>query len=105
MGMWPLQGLDLQNRSCSVGMGIAKLENRSKGYGQQAVRLMLDYGFRFLGMERITASTLGVNAGARRSLEKCGFRLEGTEREAVYLNGRRVDRLIYGILKREYQNG
>lgn len=40
---------------------------------------------------------------ARRSLEKCGFRLEGTEREAVYLNGGRADRLIYDILKREYQ--
>ena len=75
-----LQDIDRVNRCCSVGMGMAKLENRGQGYGQEAVKLMLAYGFDHLGMERITANTLAINAGARRSLEKCGFVPEGTER-------------------------
>lgn len=97
-----LQDIDRWNRKCSVGIGIAKISHRSKGYGQQAIELMLNYGFHYLGMERITANTLEMNIGAQRSLEKCGFTLEGRERKAVYLNGKMVDRLCYGILKEEY---
>ncbi|WMJ22025.1 GNAT family protein [Paludicola sp. MB14-C6] len=97
-----LQDIDRTNRNCSVGMGIAKIENRCKGYGQQAVNLILNYGFEYLGMERITANTLEINIGAQKSLEKCGFILEGKERKAIYLNGKKYDRFNYSILKEEY---
>lgn len=73
-----------------------------QGFEQQAVKLMLKYRFEFLGMERICAKTLSMNVGAPKALEKCGFILEGREREAVYLNGRKYDRLNYAILKSEY---
>ena len=49
-----LQDIDRVNRNCSVGMGMAKIENRSKGYGTQAVMLMLNYAIlkeEFLAME------------------------------------------------------
>ena len=97
-----LQGLDSKNRSCSIGMGIAKIENRNKSYGKQAVKLILEYGFNYLGMERITANTLEVNISAQKSLEKSGFILEGRERKAEYFGGKRYDRLIYGLLAEEY---
>ncbi|MCE5258935.1 MAG: GNAT family N-acetyltransferase [Chloroflexi bacterium] len=97
-----LQDIDKENRCCSVGMGIAKLENRSRGYGKQAIKLMLQYGFYHLGLERITANTLETNIGGRKSLEQSGFVLEGTERKAVYLNGEKLNRLNYAILKEEY---
>lgn len=97
-----LQDIDRVNRKCTVGMGIAKIANRSKGYGREAITLMLYYGFRFLGMERISANTLEINIGAQKALERCGFILEGRERKAVYLNGHQYDRLCYSILKEEY---
>lgn len=99
-----LQDIDRVNRKCSVGMGISKICYRSKGYGQQALKLMLKYGFMYLGMERITANTLEINIGAQKSLEKCGFILEGRERKSDYLNGKKYDRLNYAILKEEYHN-
>ena len=97
-----LQNIDRINRKCSIGMGIAKIENRSKGYGYQAAMLILNYGFKYLGLERIEANTLDVNIGAQKSLEKCGFTLEGRERKSVYLNGQMHDRLNYAILKEEF---
>ena len=97
-----LQDIDRVNRKCSVGIGIAKIENRSNGYGREAVQLMIDYGFRYLGMERITANTLEMNIGAQKVIERCGMTLEGRERKAVYLNGNKYDKLNYGILKEEY---
>ena len=97
-----LQDIDMVNRNCSMGIGIAKLEHRSKNYGEQAVELMLDYGFRYLGMERIYAHTLDINKRMKKVLEKCHFKLEGTERKAKYLNGSMHDRLLYAVLKEEY---
>ncbi len=99
-----LQDIDNKNRSCSVGMGIAKLENRNKGYGKEAVRLILDYGFNNLGMERITASTVETNISAQQSLEKIGFVLEGKERKAIYFGGKRYDKYNYGLLVDEYRS-
>lgn len=97
-----LQDIDRANRKCSVGMGIAKISNRSKGYGQQALQLMLDYGFCYLGLERIAANTLEVNLTARKCLEKCKFVLEGTERQSVYFNGKKYDRYCYSLLREEF---
>ena len=97
-----LQDMSSRHRTCSVGMGIAKISNRSRGYGYQALELILGLGFRYVGMERITAGTLEMNLGAQRILERGGFVLEGRQRSAVYMNGRRWDRLEYAILKEEY---
>lgn len=97
-----LQDIDRVNRKCSIGMGIAKIENRSKGYGYEAAMLMLNYGFKYLGLERITANTLDINIGAQKSLEKCGFILEGRERRSIYFNANMHDRLNYGILRDEF---
>ena len=83
-------------------MGIAKISNRTKGYGKQALLLMLEYGFHYMGLERITANTLDINIGAQKCLEKCNFVLEGTEREAVYLNGKKRNRLCYAVLREEF---
>ena len=100
-----LQSIDEKNRSCSIGMGMSKLEYRNKGYGKEAVKLILDYGFNNYGMERITANTLEINISAQKSLEKLGFTLEGRERKAVYFGGKRYDRLNYGLLIEDYMEG
>lgn len=97
-----LQDIDWKNRSCSIGLGIAKKEYRSKGYGTEAMKAMIEHGFNNIGLERITANTLEQNKGAQHSLEKCGFTLEGRERKAVYFAGRKWDRLNYSILREEF---
>lgn len=97
-----LQDLDWQNRSCTLGYGLTKLEYRNKGYATDAVKTILQYGFCHLGLERISSSTQENNIGSQRVLEKCGFTLEGRERKAKYFAGRRHDRLIYGLLADEY---
>jgi RimJ/RimL family protein N-acetyltransferase len=97
-----LQSIDYKNKVCNIGMGIQKVENRNKGYGQEAVKLMLQYGFRQLGMERIEANTSERNISAQKSLEKTGFVLEGKQRKAVWYDGNRYDWYNYGILRNEY---
>lgn len=60
--------------------GDFKIENRAKGYGSEAIALIIDYGFKILGMERISANTLNINIGAQKSIEKYSLTLEGRER-------------------------
>ncbi|MCK8059598.1 MULTISPECIES: GNAT family N-acetyltransferase [unclassified Fusibacter] len=97
-----LQNIDWKNRSCSIGLGISTINDRSKGYGTEALQQILEYGFNNLGLEKITASTLESNIGAQKSLLRCGFKKEGTERSAVYFAGKRFDRMHFGILRAEF---
>jgi len=97
-----LQGIDRANRSCSLGIGMAKIENRRKGYGTQALRLILEYAFKNQGFERITANTMEINIPAQKVLEKLGFILEGRERKAAYFRGQKFDNLNYSLLADEY---
>ncbi|MCL2375776.1 MAG: GNAT family N-acetyltransferase [Defluviitaleaceae bacterium] len=98
-----LQRIDKTNRSCSLGMGFAKAQHRNTGYGTEAAKLALRYGFHNLGLERIWASTYEINTSAQKLMEKTGFTLEGVHRKAVYFCGRRVDEHYYGILKDEFE--
>jgi len=98
-----LQNIDDKNRSCSIGIGIAKIENRGKGYGTEAIKLILEYGVFNVGMERITADTLEINIPSQRALEKLGFVLEGRARKAVYFRGKKYDMLNYSLLVEEWR--
>lgn len=98
-----LQDIDWKNRSCSLGMGFAKIEHRNKGYGSEAISLILEHAFDNIGLERIIANTLEQNISAQKSLEKVGFVLEGRERKAVYFAGKRFDRLNFAMLVEDYR--
>jgi len=97
-----LQDIEQWNRSCTIGIGIAKIENRRNGYGKEAIRLIVDYGFSNLGLERIVANTLEMNVATQKSFERLGFTLEGRERQAVYFGGKKYDRLNYALLVEEW---
>ncbi|MCL2605216.1 MAG: GNAT family N-acetyltransferase [Defluviitaleaceae bacterium] len=97
-----LQSIDERNRSCTIGIGIAKISERGKGYGTEAIRLMSEYGFNNIGFERIASDTLEINTPMRKVFEKLGFTLEGRARKAVYFRGKRYDRVYYGLLAEEW---
>ena len=67
------------------------------------IALLLDYGFRVLGLESIRAGTSSLNTPAQESLLRSGFTPEGRERHALWLNGEYHDRLIYGMLREEWE--
>jgi len=103
VGSVALQEIDWRNRNCSLGMDIVKLDNRSQGYGKEACRLLLDYAFGNLGLERVSANTLATNLPAQKSLEGLGFVLEGRARRSDWVAGQWVDKLCYAILRDEWK--
>ena len=88
-----------------VGIGIGEREYWSKGYGTDAMRVMLDYVFNELNLRRLTLITFEHNPRGIRSYQKAGFVLEGRTRGAMQREGRRWDWLWMGILREEWAQG
>ncbi len=95
--------------SHSTGMlqlGIGDPQDRQKGYGRQALSLLLRYAFDELNLYRLTALVPEYNTGAVRFFEKSNFVVEVRRRQALNRDGRRWDLLHLGLLQDEWvQNG
>jgi len=84
-----------------IGYFFAPSE-RGKGYGSEAVQLMVDYLFKELA--RIHAIADVRNSASQRVLEKAGFQREGTMRKCLFNRGEWRDYYLYSILKEEWRN-
>jgi len=103
IGNCGLHRAGLPHRSAELGIAIGEPAFHGKGYGAEAIRLLLAYGFDTVGLHRVGLSVYANNARGIRCYEKCGFRREGVKREARWWNGRWWDILEYGILEQEYR--
>jgi RimJ/RimL family protein N-acetyltransferase len=85
-----------------LGIGILRREYWGRGYGSEAVSLMLRFGFTELNLRRISLSVFEYNTRAVRAYEKAGFQQEGRLRQALQRDGRRWDELFMGILREDW---
>ena len=88
----------------TFGITIGRKEYWGKGYGTEATRLVLDYGFRFLNLYNISLSTFSFNTRAIRAYEKAGFKEIGRRRGAHLLNGQRYDEVYMDCLASEFES-
>lgn len=91
-------------RTTDLTMIVGEREARGKGYGTEAIRLLLDYAFGYLGFHRVSIGVAGFNDAAIRFYEKNGFKREGIERDGYYYNHRFFDFVMMGILEDEYRH-
>lgn len=97
--------LDVVNwpgRDAFVGLGIGETEYWSKGYGTDAVDILLRFAFTEVNLRRVTLTVFEYNPRAIRSYEKAGFRHEGHLRNYLNREGRRWNELYMGILREEW---
>lgn len=90
------------NRSAVLGIFIGDKDYRSKGYGTEAIRLLLDFGFNYLNLHSVNLNVMSFNDRAIACYKKCGFREAGRRRECVYVNGKYYDKISMDILKDEF---
>ena len=86
-----------------MAVGIDDKERLNQGLGTEAIRLILGYAFDVLRLHRISIRVVAYNKRAIRAYEKCGFKVEGSEREAALVDGVRHDDIKMGILEREFR--
>lgn len=92
------------NQTATLIIFIGERENRNKGYGKEAIKLILDYGFNTLNLNNIMLKVYSFNRNAIRSYEKLGFRRIGSRRKAIYRDGKFYDKIYMDILKEEYND-
>ena len=104
VGMTAFYRIDYVSRAAIFFLAIYDSTKWRLGYGSEATKLMVDYAFNCLNLNRIRLHVACENPKAVSSYEKCGFIKEGTLREAMYHNDRYVDFYVMAILRSDFYN-
>lgn len=102
IGTIGLMQIDYRNGNAGVGISIGEKALWGQGLGTDAMNALLDFAFGQLRMERIWLEVNDDNPRGRRSYEKSGYVLEGTQRRAHYADGEFHDLLLMGILRADW---
>jgi RimJ/RimL family protein N-acetyltransferase len=97
-----LQSIDSYNRNANIRIAVMQ-QYQGKGYGSEAMKLMLDYGFGIVNLHRIELNVFSYNERAIHVYEKLGFKKEGVQREALYYDHAYHDSIIMSILEDEFR--
>lgn len=92
---------DLQCKRAEVGYEM-RPDTWGRGYMNEALKVLLSFGFKALSLNRIEADIDPLNAGSAKTLERLGFQREGLLRERWILNDKKSDSAIYGLLASDY---
>ena len=104
LGNIGFNSVDLLNCTAVIGIMLGNPNYQRKGYGIEAVKLILDYGFSFLNLRNISLSVFEYNEAAYNLYKKAGFKEVGRLRKAVEIMGKTYDVIIMDMLKEEFQS-
>ena len=102
IGTCGLHNISPVDRKGVFGIMIGEVDQQNRGYGSEAVSLMLRFAFEELNLHRVELVVLAPNARAIRVYEKAGFLLEGRSRQATFRHGAWHDELRYAVLRDEW---
>jgi RimJ/RimL family protein N-acetyltransferase len=104
VGVIGIHKIDWLHRRGDISIVVGDRQSWGKGYGTEAIELMVRHGFERMNFYKITAGMWSSNEGSRRSFEKAGFVLEGTLRENYFRGGGYQDEYRYGLLRRDWES-
>ena len=103
VGTIGLLSIDRKNSKAEYYVAMGETAYKGKGVAKEAGRLILQYGFEELGLNRIYLITEIDNIAAQKLFEKVGFTREGIIRQDIISHGKYVDRVAYGYLKEDWE--
>lgn len=98
-----LERIDYINRSATLGIFIGDKSGRNKGFGTEAIKIILEYGFRYLNLNSIKLDLMEFNERALACYKKCGFKEYGRRRKCKFINGKYYDSIAMDILAEEFE--
>lgn len=104
IGQTAFHRIDWIGRMAIFYIGIADKENWSKGYGSEATKMMIEYGFNTVNLNRMQLHVAVENEAAIKVYERTGFKIEGTLREAMYHEGHYSDFYVMGVLRKDWES-
>jgi RimJ/RimL family protein N-acetyltransferase len=104
IGNLSLMDIDWQNRLAELGIMIGDKSAWNRGYGTEAIMLLVEYAFRELNLHRIWLRVYTTNPRGKRCYEKAGFHDEGTQRESIFKHGKYINVDVMSILSTDVVN-
>ncbi|MCG8477648.1 MAG: GNAT family N-acetyltransferase [Spirochaetales bacterium] len=104
IGQIDIRTQDDPSRQASLGLIVPDLANRGRGYGREAIGLILTFAFDTLNLHKVWLHVLARNEGAIGLYRSLGFVTDGVLREDVYRDGVYLDAMIMSILAREWRS-
>jgi RimJ/RimL family protein N-acetyltransferase len=104
IGNCSIMNINWIDRVGTCGIFIGDKEEQGKGYGTEAMELLLMYGFNTLNLNRLALEVNDFNSRAIKCYRKVGFVEEGRKREACFRNGEYHDQIMMSILRKEFKN-
>lgn len=105
IGFCGLLDIQMPTMKAELYVTIGDSDYWNMGYGTEAIKLVTDYGFNELGLNRIYAYQLPDNLASHRAFDKLNWKREGLLRQDIYSHGKFSDRYIISILKEEWVEG
>lgn len=103
IGSVGLHEVDHFKRIATLGIFIGDSDYRDNGYGTEAIRLILEYGFKYLNLNNIKLDLIEFNERAFACYKKCGFKEYGRRRKSEFVNGKYYDMIEMDILAEEFE--
>jgi RimJ/RimL family protein N-acetyltransferase len=102
IGSCQLHSINHTHRSAELQIRLGDTSQHGKGYGTEAVLLLLEFAFKDLNLHRVYLHVFSSNLAAIRVYKKTGFVKEGVLREAAYIDGEYKDVAVMAMLQEEY---
>lgn len=104
IGIISLMNISKANAAADLSVILGHPEHRGRGYGTEAIELILRYGFEDMRLHRIGLTVFEFNTAAISVYRKLGFREEGRLRQAIKRGNTFYDVVLMGILDSEWRN-
>jgi RimJ/RimL family protein N-acetyltransferase len=101
IGNASLMDVDSLLQRAEIGLFIGEISDRGRGYGQEVLKLLIDYGFHFLNLKNIMLKVYSGNTRAIHAYQKCGFREFGRRTKCLFVENQWHDEIYMEILKEE----
>jgi RimJ/RimL family protein N-acetyltransferase len=104
IGGCSISNVDWRNSVATIGIFIGSKVHRGNGYGSDAIKILMNFIFLQMNINKIKLTVYSYNKAAIKCYEKCGFKIEGVLRQEIFKDGKYYDKIAMGILKSEHLN-
>jgi RimJ/RimL family protein N-acetyltransferase len=105
IGTANLVNIDWKNRNALHGLMIGDKSDRGKGHARDVVMALMRYAFDELGLNRLDGDLISSNnVSLNFIVKKCGWEIEGTQRNWFHRRGRYYDKILIGITAEKYRS-